>query len=75
VRNLWQLIVHSASINGLLIRDFVPRFGEGAAEMGAWLAAGKLTFDEDIAEGIDNAFSAFMTLFSGGNAGKLILKL
>jgi NADPH-dependent curcumin reductase CurA len=75
VRNLWQLIVHSASINGLLVRDFVPRFGEGAAEMGAWLAAGKLTFDEDIAEGIDNAFAAFMTLFSGGNAGKLILKL
>ena len=75
VRNLWQLIVHSASINGLLVRDFVPRFGEGAAVMAGWLAAGKLVFDEDIEDGIDNAFPAFMKLFSGANDGKLILKL
>lgn len=75
VRNLWQLIVHSASINGLLVRDFVPRFAEGAAVMGGWLAAGKLVFDEDIAEGIDNSFAAFMKLFSGGNDGKMILKI
>ena len=75
VRNLWQLIVHSASINGLLVRDFVPRFGEGAAAMGGWLADGKLVFDEDIVDGIENAFPAFMKLFSGGNDGKLILKL
>ena len=75
VRNLWQLIVHSASINGLLVRDFVPRFGEGAAAMGGWLAEGKLVFDEDIVDGIENAFPAFMKLFSGGNDGKLILKL
>lgn len=74
-RNLWQLIVHSASIRGLLIRDFVPRFGEGAAAMAGWLAAGRLVCDEDIAEGIDNAFPAFMKLFSGANDGKLILKL
>ncbi len=75
VRNLWQLIVHSASINGLLVRDFVPRFGEGAAVMAGWLAAGKLVFDEDIETGIDNAYAAFMKLFSGGNDGKLILQI
>lgn len=74
-RNLWQLIVHSASIHGLLVRDFVPRFGEGAAVMGGWLANGQLRFDEDIDEGIENAFAAFMKLFSGANDGKLILKI
>jgi NADPH-dependent curcumin reductase CurA len=75
VRNLWQLIVHSASINGLLVRDFIPRFGEGVAAMAGWLGEGKLVFDEDIVTGIDNAFPAFMKLFSGDNDGKLILKL
>ncbi len=75
VRNLWQLIVHSASINGLLVRDFIPRFGEGAAVMGGWLAEGKLVFDEDIDTGIENAFAAFMKLFSGGNDGKMILQI
>lgn len=75
VRNLWQLIVHSASINGLLVRDFVPRFGEGAAVMAGWLTAGKLVFDEDVEHGLENAYPAFMKLFSGANDGKLILAL
>jgi len=75
VRNLWQLIVHSASINGLLVRDFIPRFAEGAAVMAGWLAAGQLVFDEDIDAGIENAFAAFMKLFSGGNDGEMILQI
>jgi NADPH-dependent curcumin reductase CurA len=74
-RNLWQLIVKSATISGFLIKDFVPRFGEGAAAMAGWLMAGKLRMDEHIEEGIDNAYPAFMRLFDGTNDGKLILKL
>ena len=74
-RNLWQLIVHSASIRGLLVRDYLPRFAEGAAEMARWLQAGKLVFDEHVDEGIENAYPAFMRLFDGSNEGKMILKL
>lgn len=74
-RNLWQLIVHSASIRGLLVRDYLPRFAEGAAEMATWLQAGKLVFDEHVDEGIENAYPAFMRLFDGSNEGKMILKL
>lgn len=74
-RNLWQLIVHSASIRGLLVRDYLPRFAEGAAEMAGWLQAGRLVFDEHVDEGIENAYPAFMRLFDGSNEGKMILKL
>ena len=74
-RNLWRLIVNRASIRGLLVADYVPRFAEGAAVMGAWLASGKLVFDEQIDEGLDNALPAFMRLFDGSNDGKMILKI
>lgn len=74
-RNLWRLIVHAASIRGLLIRDYAPRFGEAAAGLGALLADGRLQVDEDIVDGIENALPAFLKLFSGGNQGKLILGL
>ena len=74
-RNLWQLIVHRASIRGLLVADYVPRFGEGGAAMAKWAAEGKLVVDEHIDEGIENAFPAFMRLFKGSNQGKMILKL
>ncbi|MGH6787822.1 MAG: NADP-dependent oxidoreductase [Novosphingobium sp.] len=74
-RNLWRLIVKRASIRGLLVMDFVTRFGEGAAQMGAWAAEGRLVVDEHVDEGIENAYSAFMRLFAGTNQGKMILKL
>jgi NADPH-dependent curcumin reductase CurA len=34
-RNIWQLIVKRASMTGLLVADYVPRFGEGIAAMAA----------------------------------------
>ena len=74
-RNLWQLIVHRASIRGLLVPDYVARFAEGGAAMAKWAGEGKLVVDEHIDEGIDNAFPAFMRLFEGSNQGKMILKL
>jgi NADPH-dependent curcumin reductase CurA len=74
-RNLWRLMVNRASIRGLLVADYVPRFGEGAAAMGAWLSEGRLVFDEHVDEGIENALPAFMRLFDGSNDGKMILKI
>ena len=74
-RNIWQLIVKRASMTGLLVADYVPRFGEGAAAMAAWAQSGKLVFDEHVDDGIENALPAFLRLFSGGNDGKMILKI
>ena len=73
-RNLWQLIVHSASMHGLLVRDYLPRFGEGAVEMAKLVSAGHIAFDEHIDVGIENTFPAFMRLFEGSNDGKMILQ-
>jgi NADPH-dependent curcumin reductase CurA len=74
-RNLWRLIVKRASIRGLLVADYVARFGEGAAKMGEWAAQGRIVVDEHIDESIENAFGAFMRLFSGTNQGKMILRI
>ncbi len=74
-RNLWQLIVKRASIRGLLVADYVERFGEGAVKMGEFAAAGNLMIDEHIDEGLENAFDSFMRLFAGTNDGKMILKI
>ncbi|MEM6302065.1 MAG: NADP-dependent oxidoreductase [Pseudomonadota bacterium] len=74
-RNLWQLIVTRSQIRGLLVSDYIDRFGEGAAQMGAWAAEGKLVIEEHIDEGLENAFDSFMRLFAGTNDGKMILKI
>ena len=74
-RNLWQLIVNSATIRGFLVSEFADRFPEGSHAIAGLIGDGKLVFDEHIDEGIDNAFTAFMRLFDGSNRGKMILKL
>lgn len=74
-RNIWQLIVHRASIRGLLVADYIARFAEGGAGMAGWLQQGRLIADEHVDEGIENSFDAFMRLFAGSNQGKMILKI
>ena len=74
-RNLWQVLVKRATIRGFLIADYVDRFQEGGTQIAKWAAEGRLRVDEDIQEGLENAYPAFMRLFSGANTGKLILKI
>jgi NADPH-dependent curcumin reductase CurA len=75
LRNLWQILARRATIHGFLIADYAARFGEGGAQMAQWLSEGKLRADEDVQEGLENAYEAFMRLFSGANTGKLVLKI
>ena len=74
-RNLWQLIVKRATMHGFLIMDYVPRFAEGGAQIASWIREGRLHIDEDVVDGIENTYDAFMKLFTGANHGKLILKI
>lgn len=75
VRNLWQVLAQQATIYGYLIMDYAPRFAEGGAVMADWMAQGRLRIDEDVQVGLENAYDAFMRLFSGANTGKLVLKI
>jgi len=74
-RNLWQLIVHRATLRGFLVSEWLDRFPEGALRMAELVRSGALVFDEHVEEGIDRAYPAFMRLFDGTNEGKMILKL
>ena len=75
LRNLWQILARRATIHGFLIADYAHRFAEGGAQMTQWMSEGKLRADEDVQEGLENAYDAFMRLFSGANTGKLVLKI
>ncbi len=74
-RNLWQLIVHGARIEGFILTQYIHRFGEAIPDLTAWVKEGKLRVDEHIEEGIENTLPAFLRLFEGTNDGKMILKL
>lgn len=75
IRNLWQVLAQEATIHGFLVMNFASRFAEAGAVMAGWMADGKVRMDEDIQDGLEHAYPAFMRLFSGANTGKLVLKI
>jgi NADPH-dependent curcumin reductase CurA len=74
-RNIWQLIVQGARMEGFILTQHLPRFAEAIPELASWVKSGKLRVDEHIDEGIENALPAFLRLFEGSNQGKMILKI
>ena len=62
-------------MEGFIILDFLGRWPEAQAEMARWLAEGKLSHAEHIVDGLEHAPDALNLLFSGGNTGKVLVKV
>lgn len=73
--NLTTLISMRGRMEGFIILDYFARSGEAIADMGGWIMEGKLTYATDVVEGLDNAPVALDRLFTGANAGKVMVKL
>lgn len=75
LRNLQQVLVNGASINGFILTHYAPRLAEALPQLTAWSNAGRLRMDEHVEVGLENALPAFLRLFDGSNTGKMILQL
>ena len=73
--NLANILMKRARIEGFIIIDYFPRFGEFIADMSKWVAEGKIKYDTTVVPGIENALSALGMLFTGGNTGKLLVQV
>jgi NADPH-dependent curcumin reductase CurA len=74
-RHLMQLILKHGQMEGFLVLDYVARFPEAIAVMTKWAAEGKLQNRVDVVDGIENTPEAFQRLFTGGNTGKLLVRV
>jgi len=74
-RNLSALISKRGRMEGFIILDFLPRAGEAIAQLATWVMGGELTFRVDVMEGLDSAPTALEKLFTGANAGKMLVRL
>ncbi len=73
--NYVNLIRVRGRMEGFLILDYFDRLPEAQAEMAGWLSEGKLRSAEHVVEGLENAPDALNLLFTGGNVGKVIVKV
>jgi len=73
--NYLSLLIRRGRMEGFIILDYLDRFPAAQQEMGEWVAQGKIKAAEHIVEGLENAPDALNLLFTGGNTGKLIVKV
>jgi len=75
LKYLARLIGNRIQIRGFIVSDFMSRADEFYKDMGGMLSAGTLKRQETVHEGLETMPDAFLGLFSGGNTGKMLVKV
>ncbi|CAN5303647.1 NADP-dependent oxidoreductase [soil metagenome] len=58
----------------IIFDDFGHLYPEFAKEMAGWIESGKISYREEVIEGLENAPAAFIGLLKGENFGKRIIR-
>ena len=75
-KNLRAVLVNRLRMQGLIVFDWAKRYPEAIAALGAWHAEGKLKLREDVRDGGIEAYPDVLNLlYTGGNFGKLVLRV
>ncbi|KAM1046383.1 hypothetical protein ACFX13_026469 [Malus domestica] len=73
VQNLMYMIGNRVRMEGFIVADHFHLYPKFLDLVISYIKQGKLTYVEDIAEGLDNAPKALVGLFSGRNIGKQLV--
>ncbi len=75
LRYIMRIIGARIMLKGFIYTDYLGEMGDFYRDMGGWIAGGQVTSRETVHEGIEAAPRAFFDLFSGGNTGKMLVRL
>ncbi|MGA8456353.1 MAG: NADP-dependent oxidoreductase [Streptosporangiaceae bacterium] len=73
--NLGMLIGKRLVMRGFLVTDHEDLRGEFEQAMTGWLSGGSVRATETVVTGVEHAPQAFNDLFTGGNTGKLLVRV
>ncbi len=76
VNNLMMAVGKSIRLQGFIVSNHFAQYGaEFQRDMIGWISSGQIKWNETVENGIENAVTAFLKLFSGENTGKMLVKL
>ncbi|EFA79749.1 quinone oxidoreductase [Heterostelium album PN500] len=70
-----HLVRTSTRMQGFIVTDYSKKNGEAIRELSQWIVQGKLKGKTTITHGFDQIIPSFLSLFSGSNTGKLLVKM
>ena len=75
LRNYSRLIIKRAKMQGYIYFDYKAQIPTAVKELMEFIKSGKLKFNEDFVEGLDSAPVALQRLLTGGNVGKVLVRI
>ena len=76
LKNVRSVLVNRLTMQGIIVFDYVEHYGEAVRELAGWMKEGKLKLREDVREGgVDAYVDTLNLLYTGGNFGKLVLRV
>ena len=73
--NFLLIVGKRIRMEGFIVSDHADMAKDYVPQLAAWVKDGKVDVRETVAHGIENAVDAFLQLFSGGNLGKMLVRL
>jgi NADPH-dependent curcumin reductase CurA len=73
--NYLNLIARRGRMEGFITLDHWDRFPECMAQLREWADEGRLTWREEIVQGLDQCAHALNMLFTGENTGKVVVQV
>jgi NADPH-dependent curcumin reductase CurA len=73
VRNLFCIVTKRIRVEGFMVTEYFGTYRKFEEEMAGYLKEGKITYVEDVAEGIENVPAALIGIFYGRNIGKQLV--
>lgn len=74
-RNMAYIIGKRIKMQGFIVSDYMDMREQFYTDMTKWVTEGKIKAEETVENGIGRAPNAFLSLFTGGNTGKMLVKL
>lgn len=71
-----NVLTKSLTLRGFIQLEFVrDMYSDFLREMGQWVSEGRISYREDVTEGLENAPETFIGMLNGKNFGKTIIKV
>jgi NADPH-dependent curcumin reductase CurA len=74
-RNLGLIVGKQLALRGFIVGSHGDLRPEFVSAVSGWLRDGSIVARETVVEGLDSAVDAFRALLSGGNTGKMVVRL
>ena len=75
LRYAMRIIAARIRIEGFIFTDYLAEMPQFIGDMAGWIVSGQMQSRETVHEGLASAPDAFLALFSGGNTGKMLVRI